>query len=380
MPRILILHAEVGTGHTTAANALADAFRRNQQNEVRVEDALNYGSRLFRESLTQSYLRVSSRAPLLWKMLYQTSDHGDPDTAAAMNTLRSRIERLPVRRLERFVTDYAPDAIVCTHMLPIAVLQRLKRTGTLRPPVYCVITDFMVHSMWINEVVDGYFLASDLTRQAMIARGVPASALHVTGIPVRLEIAEPKARDDARARHDLPTDRPIITLFGGGIEVQRVRLVVSRLLESMTPGLLVVVAGRSKSLVRNLADLPAGPAMQLRSLGRIDYVDDLIAASDLVITKSGGLIVSEVLARGAPMLVIDPIPGQEEWNADFVAGTGAGIQLRQPESVPPAALALLAQPERLAMLRQQAVRVGRPRAAFDIAECVLAELRSGAYA
>jgi processive 1,2-diacylglycerol beta-glucosyltransferase len=380
MPRILILHAEVGTGHTTAANALADAFRRNQQNEVRVEDTLDYGSRLFRESLTRSYLRVSSRAPLLWKMLYTSSDHGDPDTATAMNTLRSRIERLPVRRLERFVTDYAPDAIVCTHMLPIAVLQRLKRVGTLRPPVYCVITDYMVHSMWISDVVDGYFLASDLTRQAMIARGVPASALHVTGIPVRLEIAEPKARDDARARHGLPTDRPIITLFGGGIEVQRVRLVVSRLLESTMPGLLVVVAGRSESLVRNLADLREGASMRLRSLGRITYVDDLVAASDLVITKSGGLIVSEVLARGAPMLVIDPIPGQEEWNADFVAGTGAGIQLRQPESVPPAALALLAQPERLAMLRQQAIRVGRPRAAFDIAERVLAELRSGAYA
>jgi processive 1,2-diacylglycerol beta-glucosyltransferase len=379
MPRILILHAEVGTGHTTAANALADAFRRNQQNEVRVEDTLNYGSRLFRESLTQSYLRVSSRAPLLWKMLYRSSDYSDPDTLTALKSLQSRIERLPVRRLERFVTDYAPDAIVCTHMLPIAVLQRLKRGAALRPPVYCVITDYMVHSMWINEVVDGYFLASDLTRDAMIARGVPASALHVTGIPVRLDIAEPKARDDARARHDLPTDRPIIALFGGGVEVQRVRLVVSRLLESTMPGLLVVVAGRSESLVRALGDLHNGPSMHLRVLGRIDYVDDLVAASDLVITKSGGLIVSEVLARGAPMLVIDPIPGQEEWNADYVAGTGAGIQLRQPESVPPAALALLSQPERLAMMREQAVRVGRPRAAFDIAQRVLAELRSGVY-
>jgi processive 1,2-diacylglycerol beta-glucosyltransferase len=108
-------------------------------------------------------------------------------------------------------------------------------------------------------------------------------------------------------------------------------------------------------------------------------VDDLVAASDLVITKSGGLIVSEVLARGTPMVIVDPIPGQEEWNADFVVGVGAGIQLRQPEAVPPAALYLLGQPERLAIMREQARRFGRPRAALDIAERVLGDLASGAY-
>jgi processive 1,2-diacylglycerol beta-glucosyltransferase len=156
--------------------------------------------------------------------------------------------------------------------------------------------------------------------------------------------------------------------------------VIERLLQTSAPGLLVVVAGRSAELTASIADLRDGPSMRLRSLGRIDYVDDLVAASDLVVTKSGGLIVSEVLARGAPMIVIDPIPGQEEWNADFVAGSGAGLQLRQPESVPLTVRSLLAHPERLAMMRQHAARVGRPRAALDIAERILAELRAGVYA
>ena len=380
MPRILILHAAVGTGHTTAARALADAFRGKQQGDVRVEDILDYGSRLFREGLIRAYLRVSGSAPLLWKVLYESSDVDDPDVVSALNALRARVDRLPVRRLERFVTSYAPGAIVCTHMFPLTVLQRLKRQGNLRQPLYCVITDYMVHSMWINDVVDGYFLASDATREAMIARGVPPAILHVTGIPVKPEIAEPKVAAEVRARRGLPTDRPIITLFGAGIEPKRVRRVVTRLLASDTPGLLVVVAGRSASLAESLSDLGDGPSMGLRRLGMIDYVDDLVAASDLVITKSGGLIVSEILARGTPMIVIDPIPGQEEWNADLVAGSGAGIQLRQPESVPLAALSLLSHPERLAVMRAQAARVGRPRAALDIAERVLRDLRSGVYA
>jgi processive 1,2-diacylglycerol beta-glucosyltransferase len=379
MPRILILHAAVGSGHTTAANALGDAFGRKQQGEVRVDDILDYATPLFRESIIRSYLQVSGRAPLLWKMLYQSSDIANPDAAAAANALRARFGRLPVRRLERFVSAFEPDAIVCTHMLPLTALQRLKRQGALRQPLYCVITDYMVHSMWINEVVDGYFLASEPTRYAMLARGVPSSILHVTGIPVKLEIAEPKPADAMRARHGLPADGPIVTLFGGGLEPRRARLVVQRLLQGDTPGLLIVAAGRSNEITTVIADLPDGPSMRLRKLGQIDYVDDLVAASDLVITKSGGLIVSEVLARGTPMVVFDPIPGQEEWNADFVAGSGAGLQLRQAESVPLTVRALLAAPERLALMRQHAVRVGRPRAAQDIADHIFAELRTGEY-
>jgi len=369
--RILILHAAVGTGHTTAALALGDAFRRTQVDEVQVEDILDYGSRFFRAALTQSYLLVSGRTPQLWKVFYESSDLHDPDYVVAVNAFLARVERLPVRRLEQFVTSYAPDIIVCTHMLPMAVIGRLKRAGTLRQPLYCVVTDFMVHSLWIDDIVDGYFVASELTRDAMIARGVRPTLLHVTGIPVNPEIADPKAADAMRARHGLPTERPTIVLFGGGIEPQRVRLIVERLLESTTPGVLVVVAGRSEALTKSLAELADGPSMQLRRLGRINYVDDLVAAADLVITKSGGLIVSEVLARGTPMIVLDPIPGQEEWNADYVAGSGAGIQLRYPESVPPAALYLLAQPQRLAAMRGQAARVGRPRAALDVADYVL---------
>ena len=152
---------------------------------------------------------------------------------------------------------------------------------------------------------------------------------------------------------------------------------VTMLLQSATPATLAVVAGRNADLTEALSDLSDGPRVQLRLLGKIDYVDDLVAASDLVITKSGGLIVSEVLARGVPMLIVDPIPGQEEWNADFVAGSGAGLQLNHPEAIPPAAQLLLSQPERLALMREQARRFGRPRAALDIAERVLGELHLG---
>jgi processive 1,2-diacylglycerol beta-glucosyltransferase len=146
------------------------------------------------------------------------------------------------------------------------------------------------------------------------------------------------------------------------------------------PATLAVVAGRNEALVQALDEIGAGAEGRLRKLGFITYVDDLIAASDLVVTKAGGLIVSETLARGAPMLLIDPIPGQEEWNADYVVSTGAGVQLRMVEAVPMAVERLLAHPERLAMLRACAQAAGRPRASLDIAEHVLRDLREGVHA
>ena len=126
---------------------------------------------------------------------------------------------------------------------------------------------------------------------------------------------------------------------------------------------------------KEIADLTSGPTLRLLQLGFIDFVDDLIAASDFVITKAGGLTVSEILARGTPMIVIDPIPGQEEWNADFVSGSDAGIQLRMIETAPAAALSLVSEPERLDSMRKHAERVGRPRVAFDIADQILGPAR-----
>jgi processive 1,2-diacylglycerol beta-glucosyltransferase len=136
------------------------------------------------------------------------------------------------------------------------------------------------------------------------------------------------------------------------------------------------VGGRNTDVPGALADLTDGPHMRLKVLGHIDYLDDLVAASDLVITKAGGLIVSEVLARGRPLLVIDPIPGQEEWNADYIVSAGAGVQLRLPVWVPYTVQNLLAEPSRLTAMRECAGRAGHSRAALDIAEHILRELRS----
>jgi processive 1,2-diacylglycerol beta-glucosyltransferase len=375
VPRILILHAALGTGHTSAAAALGDAFGRAPGVEARVADTLDYATPVLRRTLKETYRRMSERAPGLYRIFYESSDLPSAEDSLTGTRLLGLLERPFLGRLDTLVEEAAPDAIVCTHPMPAQVLLRGGWSEAPLPPIFLVVTDYMAHSTWLVEGATGYFLPSDLTRAALVARGMPEVKLHVAGIPVKLSIAEPVPMDAARRRRDLPLDGRVVTLFGGGIDSRRARLMIARLLDGRTPGALVVVAGRNRTLLDAIADLADGPRLALRRLGYIDYVDDLVAASDLVITKPGGLIVSEVLARGTPMAIVDPIPGQEEWNADYVAAAGAGIQLRMPEMVPPAVLSLLEEPDRLASLARHARKVGRPRAALDIAGHVLAAIR-----
>ncbi|MFN8472973.1 MAG: hypothetical protein U0822_12365 [Anaerolineae bacterium] len=374
MATVLILHATLGSGHVTAANAIRDAFAERGLHDVVTADVFDFGNKLFKRLVTKTYARLSEQAPMLWKTVYDSTDLTDMKQVTAANRLRVESEKRFVTKLDDFVRANAPEIVIGTHFVPAEVLLSERRAGKIGQPIYEVITDYMAHSNWIHEGMDGYFVANDLTQASMAAMGVPRDTIHVTGIPVSPTLAEPKAMAEARARHDLAPDEQVVTLFGAALAPTKVRTIVSQLLASDIRGTLYVAAGRSADLLQALEDLGDGNTLRLRKLGFVNYVDDLIVASDLVISKAGGLITSEVLARGTPMVVFDPIPGQEEWNADYVVGEGAGVQVRITNMVAPAVLAILRDRERLAVLRQDATRIGRPRAALDIADYILSRL------
>lgn len=371
MPYVLILHASLGTGHKSAAKALAEGYKRFPDVHVTVVDVLDYTNDLTRAALHAFYSQTSEKAPALYKLLYEATESDNPDETLGSDRLMSIASPPFFNDLQQLIKSTTPDIIVSTHTLPLQVVHYLIGRQEYKGLHYAVITDFVAHRTWMATGVHGYFVPSSLTGEILALRGVPQEKIFVTGMPVKLEIAEPKVLDDTRAKLFLPETTPVITLFGGGIAAPRVRRMVTRLLASSQSFELIVVAGRNKELIEALADLTGTENVRLQKLGLVDFVDDLVAASDLVITKAGGLIVSEVLARSTPMIIIDPLPGQEEWNADFVAGAGAAIQLRMPEMVPPALEFLLSQKSRLDDMGVQARLVGHPHATMDIAEHTL---------
>lgn len=374
--RVMILYASLGMGHISAANALSQAFSCFPEIEVLSEDALAYASSVYRNAVIQAYKNSSEKVPQLYKALYEGSDISDLERSLDSNLAWAKLELPFFRRLGRLIRETAPDAIVCVQQIPSRLLQLLEPEDQVSKPQYVVVTDLIAHSTWLNYGVDGYFLPNDLSANILKQRGVNPSLLHITGIPVKLEITKPKSPREMRSRHHLPKDLSVVTLFGGGLNSRRVYAIVSSLLETLNSAMIVVVAGRNEDLLDTLTDLTDSPHVRLRKLGTIDYVDDLIVASDLIITKAGGLITSEILARGTPTIIVDPLPGQEEQNADVIAAAGAGVQLRLLEMVAPAVKYLLNHPDRLNQMRQSALEIGQPRAALNIAERILSDWRS----
>jgi processive 1,2-diacylglycerol beta-glucosyltransferase len=363
---ILILHATVGTGHKTAALALEKAFKRRGAERVWVQDTLDYGSGLFRRLYANLYIDLSEKTPELWGFAYHESNREQSRFERQLRQLYSRIGIYKVDELNHL----RPDAILCTHFLPIdAALNSLAPAG-LKAPVFCVVTDFVGHPFWAHPGIAGTFVGNAMTADMLVSHGVPRQSLHVTGIPVNPDIAFPKNVAAIREQRLLGKG-PVITLIGSGIEDDKVRRMAEGILAREIEGTLCIVAGRNYTLQQHLVGLHGSARLELRVLGFIDYLDDLIAASDLVITKSGGLITSEVMARGTPLLVTEPIRGQEEFNADYVVTAGVGVQARLTDSVPYMVESLVADTPRLAQMRRHAALYGRPDAALAVADIVL---------
>jgi processive 1,2-diacylglycerol beta-glucosyltransferase len=369
MANILILHASVGTGHKTAALALEKAFQLRGAEKVWVQDTLDYGSGIFRKLYADLYLELAERTPELWGFAYRGTNR---EQSTVEREVRKIYSRIGVYRIDE-LRDLRPDAVICTHFLPIDAVNNSLAAVNVRAPIYCVVTDYVGHPFWAHPDVARTFVGNDLTKEMLISHGVDAARIQVTGIPVDpgLTVAKDGAR--IRTQRDLGAGS-VVTLIASGLDGGMVRRLVEGLLRRPISGTLLVVTGRSPDVQKSLEELPASPTLAVRVLGFIDYLDDLIAASDLVVSKAGGLITSEVMARATPLLVIDPVPGQEEFNADYVAGSGVGTQARVPDSAPYMVELMLRDPERLATMRARASEFGRPRAALDVADIVLQDI------
>jgi processive 1,2-diacylglycerol beta-glucosyltransferase len=370
MTRVLILYgAAHGQGHKSAARALETAFREHDAvSEVRTEDALDYGSSFYRQLYAGFYRELSENLPALWEYVYELADNND---IRFVNELRKLLDRIGVTQLDDLVASFKPDMVICTHFLPLHILGWYKSRGKLNVPLYSIVTDYTGHVYWVHDHVDIYIVATERTRDMLIERGVQPERIKIAGIPVNPAIAEPKDRTQMRQKHQI-TREPVVMFICSALQPDRVRKIIDGLQNEGTVGTLIVIAGRNPDLEGVLNDVQSTPQLHVRVLfGFIDYLDDLLAASDLVISKAGGLIVSETLARGIPLVLIDPLRGQEEWNADYVVSSGAGVQARVIEMVPGMVQSILADTERLRLLQDRAEQTGDPGIAYTIADMLL---------
>lgn len=365
--RLLLLSASVGAGHLRAAEALESACRLCVPGaEVRHVDVLTLTPKPFRRLYGTGYLDLVNHAPELLGFLYDRTDR--PPRGRAGDRLRLAIERLNARRLSALLESFAPDLICHTHFLPAELVQHRRNTHQLRTPHAVVVTDFDVHRYWLCKGVARYFVAREENRVHLAALGEPADAIKVTGIPIDTVFSEPPDLPALRRKHDLPEGPPLLLVLCGGFGVGPVEAIVSSLWAQVRDARLVIVTGKNEALRAKLTRLAADAPVPTRVLGFTREMHEWMALADLATGKPGGLTTSEALARGLPLVVTAAIPGQETRNATMLFEAGAAISGENPHTLGYRVARLLGDPGRLAGMRAAARRLGRPRAAFEIAE------------
>jgi len=368
--RILILHASAGAGHRRAAQALGKGFGEACPDaHVQICDILDFTPPVFKKTYGESYLDIVKKAPELWGYMYARLDRKSP--APLRRKLRSLVYKTNTVEFTLFVRKFAPDIVVCTHFMPLEILSTRIRRGKADASLFCSVTDFAVHALWVVENVACYYVATEEARRQLVRRGQPETQVAVKGIPVDPVFARRLSREDARRKLSIPDDGPVVLILSGGVGVGPAAELIRAVGASGTACRLLVVAGSNAALKASAEEAARGISQPVTVFGFVDNIHELMDAADLIVSKPGGLTTSEVLSKGKPLLIMDPIPGQEQRNGEYLLEAGAAARLFDIEDAGCKIAELLAEPDRLARMGQNAAAIGHPAAAVEIARDIL---------
>ncbi len=363
----MILSASVGSGHVKAADALARVMRsRPDVDEVFSDDSLDHTNVLHKQFYSTLYKKLSAMLPEFLGWWYETSD--DPWVADKGRLLIDLPQALPLINLVR---EFRPDVILCTHFMPAGVISWLISNGKLDARLGVVITDFHFHAFWITRAFNWYFVAQEDDKIHMEALGLPADRIEVTGIPVEPEFGNPVDVKAVLERHGLQPGRPTILLVAGALGMSPATAVVRQLLQVDRDFQAIIVCGRNEEMQNEIVELLKDRPSDFRVLGYSKDMSDFMSVASILLSKPGGMTTAEAVACGLPMMILDPIGGQEERNADVLLEAGAAVKCTEVTLVAHKLRRLLDDPERLRQMAQNARKLGRPNAASEIARIVL---------
>ena len=366
--KVLLLYASAGAGHKRAAEALSVAFRMSGA-ETTAQDILDFTPAIFRKTYAEGYLQVVRSAPELWGYMYAHSDHKVQKPWE--KKLRAGFNKLNTLPFLRSYESLDPDIVVCTHFMPLEILTTRQDRKPGRAPVFCVVTDFAVHSLWVCSNVACYYVATDEARRQLLRRSQPADRIEVMGIPVDPVFGRSETQRDARRRLGLDAGLPAVLVISGGFGVGPTADLLLSFQDSRSDCQIIVVAGRNETMKGEAEAAARKLPMPVKVYGFVNNVHELMDAADVIVSKPGGLTSSEVLAKGKPLVIVDPIPGQEQRNCEYLLESGAAVRLFDVEDASHKIRSLLGDTARLASMARSAKRLGRPGAATDIVANIL---------
>lgn len=369
--KILLLTVTAGYGHHATAKALADLFEQRGA-QTKIVDVYEYISKVVRTAISQGYLISSKYTPELYRLFYNTTSRSK-EKLNKMNIVKL-VNTLGAFKLEHFVDNFEPDAIVCTHVLAAHLVSEMKNHHMADAPCIGVVTDYCIHPYWEDVVnMDALVTASELITHTAVKRGIPAERILPFGIPIHPKFNRHISREDACEQLELDPHRHTILVMGGSMGYGNSRKLVKQITKLGIDFQILAVCGNNKRAYHRLMTFQQEytGTCTLRVMGFVDNVEVLMSASDCIITKPGGLTVSEAIAKGLPMILVNPIPGQEERNVEFLLNNGMASLVTKTFPLDDALYHLFNSPVRLRTVHEAIRAIGHPDASEKLVDYVI---------
>lgn len=365
--RVLILSANTGGGHNSAAGAVREAFiQRGIPCEI--QDTLSFISEIHSEVICGGHIYLYRYLPKLFGVGYRFEERHPP---------RFIYEQMAfgAKKLKEYLLQNHFDAVVSTHIFGSMMLTEVRRKYGLTIPHYLVVTDYSVYPGTDMVDVDRYFIGAEDIKPLYITDGIQSDRLVASGIPIRSKFLTPPDKTEARRQLHLPEEGPVVLLFSGSIGCGGFSQVVPALEQKLPEdATLVVICGNNTRLANRLRRYCSDRS---RIIGFTKRITDYMAAADLCISKPGGLSTTEMLAMGLPMVLMLSVPGCETHNLKYFIDSGGAVGTdRWPEAIRQCA-ELVRQPDKLAQMRRRLLTMGYPGGADVIARTVIEDYERG---
>lgn len=372
--KILIFYASYGGGHLNAAKSINDCIISNYHNtDIELIDCMKYINKTIEKMTTSAYNEMAKKAPWAWGKIYADSQKGP------LAHLSSRSNKIMAIKLLKLLREKKPDLIISTHPFGSQMCSYLKRKGKISAKIATIMTDFAPHDQWLvgNDFTDYYFVAHEAMKEYLISKNIHKEKVFATGIPISSRFTEKYNKENILKEFNLFPEKQTILFFGGGefgLGKTKTIKIFENLVQCNVNNIQVIaIAGKNLEMKENFENIikKHNKSETIKILSYTNKVPELMSISDLVITKPGGLTTSESLASHLPMIIINPIPGQEKENAEFLESNGIAVWIKNINESKIVFDLLLSNKEKLKNMKENTNILAKPFSTDEICKILL---------
>lgn len=368
--KIVILYASFGGGHFKAAEAIKNyIIEHSPECEVKMLDALKYTNKAIDKIAIKAYINMARYSPELWGDIYKFSAK-----QYSVANFSNSVQKLFSLKLIKYFKEEKPDIIVSTHPFVTEMCTILKKREKINSKLNVILTDYASHRFWElnSEYVDNYFVSNEEIKYTMITNGIDGRKINVTGIPISPAFFKVYDKEKIYKDFSLDKNKRTVLIFGGGeYGLSNIKNYYSGLLSVDEDIQIITIAGkrkRSQSMFRKLAEKSNKKVI---ILGYTDKIPQLMQIADFILSKPGGLTTTEILNCQIPFIIINPVPGQEEENANFLLNSGAATRIFEAKNTKPFLNNLFSDSFRLENIKKMQKHIAKPDSTKNIVETIL---------